>query len=339
MRILIFGAGAIGGYLGGILTLAGADVTLVARGAHYEALAGKGLRLEGAMIGRPDPIRVQVCRQGEEKPPYDLIFVGLKAHQIADNAAHIAKLLAPGGAIIFPQNGIPWWYFEKLDSPLRGMRLPALDPDGKIAQAFPLDAVIGAVSYKPADLFEPGCVRLADQKTDRLVIGELDNRLTPRLGAIKSLIEPAGWPVLVTDDIRMFKWRKLLSNAVFNPLSALTQSSALQLVKFEGTRRLARAMVEEILAVAAAVGIKPDMTADDMIAYTEKRVDIPSSTLQDVRSGRTLELDAIGNAVLDIARLAGVTAIHLEVVAACANVLNQRIVNDGWAIVPAALRK
>lgn len=339
MRILIFGAGAIGGYLGGILTVAGADVTLVARGAQYAALARKGLMLEGPKSGRPEPVRVRVCRPGEEKPPYDLIFIGLKAHQIAENAAHISRLLAREGMLIFPQNGMPWWYFEKLDSPLRGTRLPSLDPDGTLAGSFPLDAVIGAVTYKPAELVAPGRIRLADQPADRLVVGELDNALTPRLQAIKAVIEPAGWPVVMTDDIRTFKWRKLFSNAVFNPLGALTQSSALQLVKSPGTRRLALSMIEEVSAVAASVGVVPDMTPEGMLAYTEKRVEIPSSTLQDVRAGRPLELDALDNAIIDIARLTGVATPNLEIVAACANLLNRRIVEDKWAIAPSIVQR
>jgi len=334
MRILIFGAGAIGGYLGGILTAAGADVTLVARGAQYDALARKGIVLESARSGRGDPIRVRVCRAGEEKGPYDLIFVGIKAHHIAENAAHLARLTAPGGMLIFPQNGIPWWYFEKLDSPLRGTRLPSLDPEGIIARTIPLDAVIGAVTYKPANLIEPGRIVLADQATDRLVIGEIDNRITPRLEAIKAAIEPAGFPVTITNDIRMFKWRKLLSNAVFNPLGAVTQSSALQVVKFPQTRKLAIALIEEVLAVAKSVGVVPDMNPQDMVAYSEKRVEIPSSTLQDVRAGRPMELDALDNAVIDIARVTGVPTPNLEVLMACANLLNRRIIEDRWAFPP-----
>lgn len=339
MRILIFGAGAVGGYLGGILTVAGADVTLVARGAHYEAMTGRGLVLEGKKSGRPEPIRVRACRPREEKPPYDLIFVGLKSHQIAGNAAHLAKLLAPDGMIILAQNGIPYWYFEKIDSPLRGSRLPSLDPDGTLATFLPINSVIGGVTWKPADLVEPGRIRLADQPSDRLVVGELDNRLTPRLDAIKNAIEPAGWPVVVTDDIRRFKWRKLMSNAVFNPLGVITQSSAQQIVTFLPTRRLALAMIEEVFAVASSVGIVPDMAPGETIEYTEKRVDIPSSTLQDMRAGRELEIDAILNAVIDIARLTGVPVPHLEVSAACAGLVNRRIVDDGVAFVPVPVRK
>ena len=198
MRILVYGAGAVGGFIGGILTAVGADVTLVARGAQYEALANKGLILEGPKSGRPDPVRVRVCRPGEEKPPYHLIVVGLKSHQIAGAAKHMVSLLAKDGMILLGQNGLPYWYFEKLDSPLRGSRLTSVDPDGILARTIPIDAVIGGVMNKPADLVEPGRIRLADQATDRLVIGELDNRITPRLASIKAVIEPADWPVVVT---------------------------------------------------------------------------------------------------------------------------------------------
>jgi len=339
MRILVFGAGAVGGYIGGILTAAGADVTLVARGAQYDALSHRGLVLEGPKSGRPEPVRVRVARPGEEKPPYDLIVVGLKSHQIEGAAAHMVSLLARDGMILLGQNGLPYWYFEKLDSPLRGSRLASVDPDGALADTIPIDAVIGGVMNKPADLVEPGRIRLADQQTDRLVIGEVDNRITPRLAAIKAAIEPAGWPVLVTDDIRAAKWRKLLSNAVFNPLGALTQSSARQIADFEPTRRVARLMMDEVVAVATSVGVTPDMSADQMMEDVRKRVGILSSTLQDVRFGRELELDALVNAVIDVARLTGVPTPCLDMASACSGLLNRRIVDDGVAFAPAAVRK
>ncbi len=339
MRILIYGAGAVGGFLGGILTAAGADATLVARGAHHDAMKQRGLILEGKTSGRPDPIRVKVCRPGEEQGRYDLVVVGLKSHQIAGAAAHMVSLLEKDGMILLGQNGLPYWYFEKLESPLRGSRLPSVDPDGTLAKTLPLDAVIGGVTNKPADLVEPGRIRLADQATDRLVIGELDNRITPRLQAIKGIIEPAGCPVLLSDNIRAVKWRKLMSNGVFNPLGALTQSSALQIGEYEPTRRVARLMIDEVLAVAASVGIKPDMTADQMVDDVRKRVGILSSTLQDVRFGRELELGAIVDAVIDVGRLTRVPTPYLEVASACAGLLNQRIVDDGVAFAPAVVRK
>ena len=339
MRILIYGAGAVGGFIGGILTASGADVTLVARGAHHDAMAARGLMLEGKTTGRPEPIRVRLCRPGEEKPPYDFIVVGLKSHQIAGSAKRVASLLAKDGMILLGQNGLPYWYFEKLDTPLRGSRLPSVDPDGTLAKEIPLDAIIGGVMNKPADLVEPGRIRLADQPTDRLVIGELDNRITPRLQAIKALFDPAGWPVFITDNIRAAKWRKLLSNAVFNPLGALTQSSALQVAQFPPTQGIAKRMMEEVMAVATAVGVTPEMTPGQMMDDVLKRVGILSSTLQDVRFGRELELDAIVNAVIDVGRLTRVPTPYLEVASACAGLLNQRIVNDGVAFAPAPVPK
>jgi ketopantoate reductase len=187
----------------------------------------------------------------------------------------------------------------------------------------------------PADLVEPGRIRLADQPTDRLVIGELDNRVTPRLQAIKALFDPAGWPVFITDNIRAAKWRKLLSNAVFNPLGALTQSSALQIAQFPPTQAIAKRLMDEVMAVAASVGVSPEMTPAQMMDDVLKRVGILSSTLQDVRFGRELELDAIVNAVIDVGRLTGTPAPFLEMSAACAGLLNQRIVRDGVAFAPA----
>jgi 2-dehydropantoate 2-reductase len=339
MRILIYGAGAVGSYLGGILTAAGCDVTLVARGAQHDALAARGLKMEGPKSGRPEPIRVKVCRPGEEKGPYDVVFVGLKSHQIEDNAKHMAGLLARDGVIIFAQNGINWWYFEKLDSPLKGTSLPSLDPNGVIKRTFPIDSVIGGIINKPSELVEPGRIRLVDQPADRLIIGELDNRVTPRLKELASVVESAGWTTVATDNVRLFKWRKQLSNAVFNPLGAVTQSSARQIGGYEPARRAAKSMMDEVMAVAASVGVKIDMSPDEMLDGLQKRVEIPSSTLQDVRNGRALELGAITNAVVDIGRLTGVPTPYLEVMAALAGTLNQRIVEDGLAFPPVAVRK
>ena len=339
MRILIYGAGAVGSYLGGILTAAGRDVTLVARGAQHDALAARGLKMEGPKSGRPDPIRVKGCRPGEEKGPYDVVFVGLKSHQIEDNAKHMAGLLARDGTIIFAQNGINWWYFEKLDSPLKGTSLPSLDPNGVIKRTFPIDSVIGGIINKPSELVEPGRIRLVDQPADRLIIGELDNRVTPRLKEFASVVESAGWATVATDNVRLFKWRKQLSNAVFNPLGAVTQSSARQIGGYEPARRAAKSMMDEVMAVAASVGVKIDMSPDEMLDGLQKRVEIPSSTLQDVRMGRALELSALTYAVVDIGRLTGVPTPYLEVMAALAGTLNQRIVGDGLAFPPTAVRK
>lgn len=334
MKILVYGAGAIGGYFGGILTAAGEDVTMVARGAQYEAMAGRGLILEGPRSGRPDPIKVRVCKPGEEKPPYDVVFVTLKSQQIAPAAQHLRSLVAKDGVLVFPQNGIPWWYFQGIPSKFANAQLKSLDPDGVLARTFEPGMIIGGTAQKPADLVAPGHIRLPDADTDALIIGEIDNRVTPRVQAIADIATRAGWQGKVTEDIRRVKWTKLLSNAVWNPLGAITQSTAREAAEFAGSKALAVALMREVIAVATAVGMPLDADAEVLVANTAKRVSLPTSTLQDVRAGRPLEMDAIINVVIELGQMTAVPTPSLAVVAACVNLLNRRITDDGVAIRP-----
>lgn len=335
MKILVYGAGAIGGFLGGRLTVAGEDVTLVARGAQYEAMATRGLILEGPKSGVPHPIKVRACRPGEEQGPYDVVFVTLKSHQIAAAADHLRGLVKKDGVFVFPQNGIPWWYFQGVDSKFRDAQLKTLDPDGLLTRTFPREMVIGGVAQKPTDMPGPGHIRLADPDTDALVIGEIDNRITPRLQAIAEMSTRAGWTGKPVQDIRKVKWNKLMANGVWNPLGAITQSTAKEMASFAGGRDLAVAMMRELLAVARSVGVELGIDAEQQVDGVAKRpVSLPTSTLQDVRAGRELEMDAIVNAVIEIGRMTGTPTPSLEVVAACVNLLNRRIVEDGVAIRP-----
>jgi 2-dehydropantoate 2-reductase len=338
MKTLVYGAGAIGGYLGAILSAAGHDVTLVARGAQFDALSSRGIILEGPKSGRPEPIRVKAVRPADARGAYDLLFVTLKSHQIAEVAPHLRSLAAKDATFVFPQNGIPWWYFDGIPSPRQGTRLATVDPDGILARTFRIEEIVGGVVFKPSDLVEPGRIRLADSPSDALSIGEVDNRITPRLDAIAKLVGPAGWPVNVTDDIRKVKWGKLLANAVWNPLGAITQGTATHLAQFGPTRDLAVAMIGEVMAIAAAVGVPLEGSPAEIVAGVAKRASLPSSTMQDVRAGKSLELDAIINAVLEIAGLCNVPTPSLAVVAACAGMVNRRIVEDGVAIAPVKVR-
>lgn len=334
MKILVYGAGAIGGYLGAILSAAGEDVTLVARGAQYEALSTRGIILEGPKSGRPDPIKVRAARPGEERGPYDLIFVTLKAHQLVPAAQHVRSLGGKDAMFVFPQNGIPWWYFEGIESRFSGARLKALDPEGVLSRTFARENIIGGIAFKPSDLVEPGRIRLADSESDSITLGEIDNRMSERLHTIAAITSKAGWPGKPVTDIRTRKWIKLLSNAVWNTMGSLTQSNAREAANFPLTEKLAIALTREVIAVAGAVGCPLDVNAEVLVANSKKRVSIPPSTLQDVRAGRALELDAIINVIIEIGQFAGVKTPTLEVIAACVNLLNQRIINDGVAIRP-----
>ena len=334
MRLLVYGAGAIGGFFGAMLTEAGEDVTLVARGAQHEALAARGIILEGRRISRPRPIKVRVARPGEEQGPYDLIFVTLKAHQLAGAASHVRSLGGKDAWFVFPQNGLPWWYFDGIDTPFLGAKLKSLDPEGVLSRTFAAENLVCGIAFKPSDIVEPGRIRLADTDADSLTVGELDNRMSERIQTIAKIATNAGWPGKAVTDIRKAKWTKLLSNAIWNTLGALTQSNACDTASYAPTMELAAQMIEEVIAVAAAVGVKLDATAPALIAGAAQRAPIPPSTLQDVRAGRAMELDAILNSVVEIGQLAGVATPTLKVIAACTNLLNRRIADDGVAIQP-----
>ncbi len=334
MKTLVYGAGAIGGYLGAILTASGEDVTLVARGAQYEALSTRGIQLDGPRSGRPEPIKVRVCKPGEEKGPYDTIFVTLKSQQIAEAAQHLRGLVAKDGVFVFPQNGIPWWYFQGIESKYKGTQLKAVDPDGVLTRTFEPHMMIGGTALKPADMIAPGHIKLPDAETDALVIGEIDNTVSERVQQITAMTTRAGWNGRVSDDVRKVKWTKLTGNAVWNSLGAITQSTGRETAEFPGTRPLAVALMREVIAVAESVGTKLDTDPEAIVDGVAKRVSLPTSTLQDVRAGRPLEMDAIVNVVLELGALTGVATPSLQVVAACVNLLNQRITKDGVAIRP-----
>ncbi|RPI46612.1 MAG: 2-dehydropantoate 2-reductase [Betaproteobacteria bacterium] len=338
MRYLIYGAGAIGGLIGGHLTAAGHDVTLVTRGAHREAMARRGLILRDRATGGAETIPVRAILPGEEKPPYDVVYVTLKAHQIAGSAEHIASLRAKDGCYVFVQNGLPWWYFERIASPYAGTRLKTLDPDGTLARMFPIETIVGSVIFKPLDLPEPGVIVHAHAPTDRLVIGEVDNTSTPRLEAIAADLGPAGLKTEISADIRKAKWTKLLSNSVWNPLCALTQARADQIASYPPSRALAIAMMKETLAVANAVGAGLDADPEKIVSDATKRRTPISSTLTDVRLGRQLELDALSRSIIEIGKLTGVPTPCLENIAACAGVLDNCIVEEGVAIQPVPVR-
>ena len=326
MRYLIYGAGAVGGFIGGLLTAAGHNVTLVTRGAHREAMAARGLVLRERVSGHVETIAVDAVLPGEEKPPYDVVYVTLKSHQIAGSADHIASLCAKDGFYVFVQNGLPWWYFDRIASPHSGTRLKTLDPDGTLGRVFPVETIVGSVIFKPLDLVEPGTISHAHAASDRLVVGEVDNSITPRLETVAADLGPAGFRTEISNDIRKAKWTKLLSNSVWNPLCALTQARANQIASYPPSRDLAIAMMKETLAVATAAGAtldaKPEKIVDDMA----KRTAPISSTLADVRAGRQLELDALSRAIIEIGQLTGVPTPCLKTVAACAGVL------DNWGL-------
>ena len=332
MKMLVYGAGAIGGYLGAILTDAGEDVTLVARGAIYDAMTTRGVILEGPKSGRPHPIKVKAVRPGEEKGPYDVVFVTLKSHQLQEAAVHVRSLGHKDTAFVFPQNGLPWWYFDGIESKYAGTKLKTLDPEGVLARTFETRNIIGGIAFKPTDSPGPAHIKLSDPPSDALAMGEVDNRMSERLQQIAAITTRAGFKGAPTDDIRKVKWTKLLSNAVWNTLGVITQATPTEAARFAPTGALAIAMMNEVKALALAVGTPLDIDAAKMVEESSKRASVPNSTLQDVRAGRSLELDALINVLLELGQITGVPTPNLSVVAACANMINHKIIHDRVAV-------
>jgi len=331
MRILIYGAGAIGSDLGALLSESGEDVQLLARGAQLAALQANGVTVEyQGQPSRQVPVKAlsaEACRGR-----FDLIFVTLKSTQLADAAKSIVSLLAPNGVMVMIQNGLPWWYFDGIESAHQGARLPCLDREGVLQREIPLASVVGAVIYRPVTQTAPGKIYLPTVMPPRLQIGEVDNRVSERLQTIANLVSRAGLPTEVTQDIRRAKWQKLMMNLIWNPLCSITQSSPGYIVQSALAADMVGLMLSEGAAVARSVGI--DLKTDPQAEIDRVRSNLAQqpSMLQDVRAGRPIEFDAIMNAVVEMANLTGVPVPTLKTVAAMLDVLNAGVIRQGQGI-------
>ncbi len=337
MRTLIFGAGAIGSYLGGLLAGNGADVTLLARGAQYRALTDHGIQFEWA-DGRSKQVGVKTCEPGAAGSSYDLVICTLKSMQLAGAADEMMAALAPDGALVMIQNGLPWWYFDQVDSPWRGRQLASLDADGTLAKKIALDRVVGAVIYKPVTGKAPGHLFLPKTELDSLILGELDNRLSERTQRIATFLTAACMPTEVTADIRAAKWGKLLLNVLWNPLCTLTQSAPGRIAATAGGAELVRQLSRESAAVAASIGVVSELEVEAELRRVAGNFAQTPSMLQDLRAGRPLEWDAILNVIIEIAGLTGVAVPALRNVAACIGLLDQRVRTEGVAICPVSVK-
>jgi 2-dehydropantoate 2-reductase len=333
MRILIYGAGAIGGYLGALLADGGMDVTLVARGAQYQALSSQGLAVQWEG-GRSLRLTVPTVKPGEVRGRYDLVFVTLKATQLAAAATEISASLTAQGSLVMIQNGLPWWYFERGNSPQPDAPLSSLDPERALSRSFDLDRVVGAVIYKPVMTKAPGQLFVPNAADNELIIGEIDDRDSERCREIAAVMSAAGLPTQVTLDIRRQKWRKLMINLVWSPLCALTQSPSGAIAASPAGAELARTMMLEGLAVARSVGVELQFDPAAELRRVAGNFTQQPSMLQDVRAGRPLEWEAILQSVIGIAASTGVAVPTLKNIGACISLLDSRIRADGVAIAP-----
>ena len=310
MKICIYGAGAIGGYLGAELIAAGYDVTLIARGPHLAALREKGLTLE--INGEKKTVAVKATDQPAEAGIQDYVIVTLKAHSVSAIVEQMQPLLGPDTAVVTAQNGILWWYFHALPGRFENQRLEITDPGGRIWDTLGPQRAIGCVVYPSCEIVEPGVIRHIS--SNRFMLGEPDGSKSERVKALAEAFSAAGMKAPVRKRIRDDIWFKLLGNATFNPVSVLTGATLGAMGRDPGTRGLIRNMTLEAEAVALELGVKFAMDIDQRIDGVTNVGDHKTSMLQDLEAGRPLELDALVAVVTELGRMVGIATPNIDLI-------------------------
>lgn len=310
-KICVFGAGAIGGYVGARLALKGeADVSLVARGPHLAAMKANGLRLKQA--GETHVLHPQVTDDPRQLGTQDFIILALKAHAVSGVIDQLQPLIGQDTAILFAQNGIPWWYFHGLGGPLEGHRLESVDPGGEIWRRIGPERALGCVVWQAAEIEAPGII--AHHYGERMPLGEPTGEKTERAALLSRLLTAAGIKSPVRPSLRNEIWLKLWGNLSFNPVSVLTEGTLVDLATFPGTRRVIRAMMEEARRVGEALGVTFAVDIDERMDMAAKVGAHRTSMLQDVEAGRQTELDALLGVVIELGKLVSVDTPSLQLV-------------------------
>ncbi len=323
MKIAVIGVGAIGGYVGIRLALAGEDVTFIARGANLQALRTNGIRLVMADGTEESLPRIKVTSDYAAAGPQDVVILAMKAHQVAAVASEVPKLFGPDTVVVPMQNGIPYWYFHALPGKLAGTRVLSVDPTGAIGENIPPGRVIGCVVYPATELLSPGVIKHVEGT--RFPVGEPDGTASDRVRRIADCLTRAGLKSPVLDDIRSEIWLKLWGNMTFNPISALTRATLAGICQYPPTRELAAAMMTEAQTIAHKLGVTFRVPLEKRIAGAEKVGHHKTSMLQDVEAGRDLEIDALLGAVVELGRLTETPTPHLDTVYSLTKLLDKSL--------------
>ncbi len=299
MKICIFGAGAIGGYMGAKLAQAGAEVSLVARGPHLKAMRENGLRL--IEESGETTVKVTASDDAADLGPQDYVIVTLKAHSVPPVVPKMQPLIGDHTTIVSGVNGVPWWYFHKIGGPLEGTRLEAVDPGNAQWAGFGPDRVLGCVVYPAAEVIEPGVVKHIEG--NRFSLGEPDGSKSERALALSKVLSAAGLKAPVRPKIRDEIWVKLWGNLSFNPISALTHATLDVLCTDRGTREVARNMMIEAQTIAEKLGVKFPIDVDRRIQGGADVGAHRTSMLQDLDQGRPMEIDALVGSVKELGRV------------------------------------
>lgn len=312
MRICIYGAGAIGGYLGVQLALAGANVTLIARGAHLAAMQANGVRL---LINGEERVAHPCCTDNPaDVGEQDFVILTLKAPSVPGVVELMQPLLGQDTAVVTAVNGIPWWYFYGLDSPWRNHQLASVDPGGRQWLGIGPERAIGCVVYPATEVVAPGVIQHVSG--DRFSLGEPTGEKTARVTALSDLFRAAGLKAPVRQHIRNDIWVKLWGNLSFNPVSALTGGTLETIAADPGTRAVVRAMMLEAQAIGEELGVRFGIDVDQRIAGAAAVGAHKTSMLQDLEHGRPLEIDALVTVVQELGQLVGLATPTIDVVLA-----------------------
>jgi 2-dehydropantoate 2-reductase len=317
MRFAIVGAGALGAFLGAMLARAGEDVTLIARGPHLRAMQQHGVSVRGE-IG-DFQVAVKATDDPKTAGRADVVVLSLKTHSVPAIAASLRPLLGPDTSVLTAQNGFPWWYFYRYGGEWEGTQLQSVDPGGVISQNLDPARVIGCVVYPSAEIVEPGVV-LHTEGT-RFAIGEPDGSKSERCRRIAETFINAGLRCPVRTNLRHDIWVKLMGNVAYNPISALSGATLLEIVQCPETRALAAAIMRETESVASKLGIDIGITIEQRLDGAEKVGHHKTSMLQDIEAGKPTELEAIVGAVIELGDKLRVELPHTKSVYACVKLL------------------
>lgn len=312
MRVCVFGAGAIGGHLAMRLHRGGADVSIVARGPHLAAIQDQGLTVHA--VDGVHHARVRASDDPAELGQQDAVLVTVKAPALPAVAAAIGPLLGPQTSVSFVMNGIPWWYFESLKGPFEGRSLPRIDPDGVMRRALGPGRTVGGVVYSASAVTAPGVIEV-EQPRSRVILGEPDGTLSPRVEALAGLITAGGIIGEASAQIRTEIWNKLISNLAGGTLAVLTGCVPRRIYTEPAAEQAALRVMEEAVAVAQAMGAVP-LTDHARRIAGQRSMDHKPSILQDLELGRPMEIDGMFDAPLALAKMAGVRAPTLELLVA-----------------------
>ncbi|NOE32205.1 2-dehydropantoate 2-reductase [Ruegeria sp. HKCCD7318] len=312
MKVCIFGAGAIGGYVAAKLAQTDVDVSVVARGPHLVAMQEKGLTLQE---DGQDPINVPIraSDNAADLGPQDYVFITLKAHSVPAVVDSIQPLIGDETTIVSGVNGVPWWYFHKLGGPFEGTRLSSVDPGDAQWNGFGPDRVLGCVVYPAAEVIAPGSIKHVEG--NRFSLGEPDGTKSDRASNLSAALSTAGLRAPVRPRIRDEIWLKLWGNLSFNPISALTHSTLDVLCTDEGSRSVARGMMLEAQEIGEKLGVRFPIDV-------EKRIDggaavgaHKTSMWQDLELNRPMEIDALVTSVQELGQLTGIATPTIDTVA------------------------